>query len=82
MSLQKWGNKLTIKLGELEGIQKNLGPNFFQKFPTKPNQKCQVGPKNLKEGGNNKASKKAFEQNIKRKSQKLLGLLNFKSTLA
>jgi hypothetical protein len=46
----KWGNKFAIKLRELEGTQKNLGPKAFQNFPTKPNQKWQVGIKNPKEG--------------------------------
>ncbi len=46
----KWGNKFAIGLKEPEGIQKNVGPKAFQNFPTKPNQKWQVGTKNPKEG--------------------------------
>jgi hypothetical protein len=67
------GNKLAIRLKGLKGTKKNLGSKKIQKLPTKPNQKCQIGLKNIKEGGGNKVGRKAFKQNIERRSQKLLG---------
>jgi hypothetical protein len=67
---------------ELEGTQKNPSPKKIQKFPTKPNQKCQIGPKNLKEGGNNEVVGRPLSKTSKKDPKNYLDILNLKSALA